>query len=64
MPVGYSLSSNSDTFDMSHSGVTVIEFRGSECVIPKVLQLSNDSHLFASGISTDYCNRIHFLDEV
>ena len=47
-------------FDMSHSGVTVIEFRGSEFVIPKVLQLSNDSHLFASGISTDYCNRIHF----
>lgn len=47
-------------FDFSHSGLTVIEFQGTDFVIPKMLQLSNDSHLFAAGIETDYCNRIHF----
>lgn len=47
-------------FDMGHSGITVIEFKGTEFVIPRMLQLSNDSHLFAGGIETKYCNRIHF----
>lgn len=47
-------------FDISHSNMTVIEFPNEAFVIPKVLQLSNDSHLFASDMSVDYCNRIHF----
>jgi probable phosphoglycerate mutase len=48
-------------FDMGHTGVTVIEFDGKEgLVIPKVIQLSNDSHLFKAGLSTDYQNRIEF----
>ena len=47
-------------FEMGHSGMTVIEFRGDEIVYPRVLQLANDSHIFAAGIPTDYQNRIHF----
>ena len=42
-------------FDMGHSGVTAIYFdeKGEFC-IPKVLQLSNDSHLFKKGILQGY----------
>ena len=47
-------------FDMGHSGMTVIEFAGDGFVVPKVLQLSNDSHLFASNIETKYHNEILF----
>ena len=47
-------------FRMSHSGMTVIEFPNDEIVIPRVLQESNDSHLFAAGIPTNYQNRIYF----
>ncbi len=47
-------------FEMGHSSMTVIEFKDEEFVVPTVLQLANDSHLFAGGISTDYQNRIHF----
>ena len=47
-------------FEMSHSGMTVIDFREDGFTVPRVLQLSNDSHLFAAGISTDYQNTIHF----
>ena len=47
-------------FDMGHSGMTVIEFTGEDLVIPKTLQVSNDSHIFAAGMSTDYQNRVHF----
>ena len=45
-------------FDIGHTGVTVIRIAGSEgdqC-IPKILQLSNDSHLYKEGISTKYHN--------
>lgn len=46
-------------FDMGHTGVTVIEFREENGIsIPRVLQLSNDSHLYRSGMPTDYQNRI------
>lgn len=45
-------------FDMSHTGVTVIEFNGDGIVYPKVLQLSNDSHLFSLGLDTMYNNEI------
>jgi len=47
-------------FDMSHSNMTVIEFAGNDFVIPRALQVSNDSHIFASGMSTDYQNNLHF----
>lgn len=47
-------------FDLQTSGVTVIKFAGEDFVIPKVLQLSNDSHIFAAGIPTNYHNDIHF----
>jgi hypothetical protein len=43
---------------MSHTGVTVIEFNGDGIVYPKVLQLSNDSHLFSMGLDTMYNNEI------
>lgn len=45
-------------FDIGHTGVTVIRITGSEgeSVIPKILQLSNDSHLYKEGISTKYNN--------
>ncbi len=48
-------------FDLSHSSMTVIEFdNSSDLVVPKVLQLSNDSHLYRSGIPTKYNNYISF----
>ncbi|MBQ9098855.1 MAG: histidine phosphatase family protein [Clostridia bacterium] len=47
-------------FDMAHTGMTVIHFEGNGIVIPRVLQLSNDSHLFAQGLPTKYQNQIEF----
>ncbi|MBR0464035.1 MAG: histidine phosphatase family protein [Clostridia bacterium] len=42
-------------FDMQHSGMTVIHFPEKEgWVIPKVLQLSNDSHLYKESLPTLY----------
>lgn len=45
-------------FDIGHTGVTVIRIAGKEgeMCIPKILQLSNDSHLYKEGISTKYHN--------
>ena len=46
-------------FDMGHTGVTAIEFREKNgIVIPRVLQLSNDSHLYREGLPTVYQNRL------
>lgn len=47
-------------FDMGHSGMTVIRF-GEEpgWTAPCVLQLANDSHLYADGLPTSYQNRIY-----
>lgn len=51
-------------FDMSHSNMTVIDFSpertNPELVIPKVLQLSNDSHIYEAGIPTKYQNFLYF----
>ena len=48
-------------FDMGHSAMTVIEFATVDGIaVPKVLQLSNDSHLYREGILTGYHNRIRF----
>ncbi|MCQ2478775.1 MAG: hypothetical protein MJ091_06180, partial [Clostridia bacterium] len=44
-------------FAIQHSGVTVIYFKnGGDSIIPQVLQLSNDSHLYAEGLPTKYDN--------
>lgn len=51
----------STTFDLSHSSVTAIYFEPQEegqTVYPKILQLSNDSHLYKEGILTGYNNGI------
>lgn len=51
-------------FDMGHSGLTVIEFRketeDSDLVIPRVLTLGNDGHLWRDGMPTAYQNQIRF----
>lgn len=42
-------------FDISHSCVTVIAFaEDTKYVYPKILQLSNDSHLFKAGLMEGY----------
>ncbi len=53
-------SSFATRFDMGHSAVTVIDFKGDGFVVPRVLQLSNDSHIFASEMETKYHNEILF----
>jgi len=51
----------STRFDIEHSGMTVIEFKEEEgIVIPKVLTLSNDSHIYRDGLPTVYNRRIRF----
>lgn len=57
MDVPYPLFST--RFDMGHTGVTVIEFAARDgFVVPRMLQMSNDSHLYHEGLSTKYQNRI------
>ena len=48
-------------FDMGHTGVTVIEFSGKQgdLVIPKILYMANDSHLYKEGLGTKYQNRLY-----
>ena len=46
--------------DLEHSSVTAILFEGKKLVIPKVMQLSNDSHIFAAGMDTVYNHYIRF----
>lgn len=51
----------STRFDMSHSCMTVIEFKNlNGYCIPKILQLSNDSHLYKEDLITGYQNLIKF----
>lgn len=48
-------------FDMGHTGMTVIEFDEiNGIVIPKVLSLANDSHIYKDGLPTCYNNSICF----
>ena len=48
-------------FDFGHSSMTVVDFQQfGEYVYPKVLQLSNDSHLYREGILTGYQNEVKF----
>ena len=51
----------STRFDMTHTGLTVIEFADEGGYsYPNVLTLSNDSHLYKSGLPTKYQNRLYF----
>lgn len=47
---------------MTHSGLTVFKFSPREdgIVIPQMLTLSNDSHLYREGLPTKYQNYIYF----
>lgn len=46
-------------FNIQHSGVTAIEFRNrGGIVVPYVLQLSSDAHLWRENLPTKYNNRI------
>lgn len=48
-------------FGMSHSNMTVLHFdENAPEVLPRVLTLSNDSHLYREGLPTFYQNRIYF----
>lgn len=48
-------------FDLTHSSMTVISFEDEEgIVIPKLLTLSNDSHLYREGLPTKYNNKLYF----
>ncbi len=51
----------STRFSISFTGMTVIEFdESNECIVPRVLQLSNDSHIYKEGLPTNYKNRLFF----
>lgn len=48
-------------FDMGHTGMTVIEFREEDgLTVPKVLTMSNDSHIYKEGLPTFYNNTVRF----
>lgn len=48
-------------FDMSHSNLTVIDFNEEGgYAIPRVMTLSNDSHIYKEGLPTKYNNEIYF----
>ena len=47
------------SFDISHSSVTAIYFNeNQEIIYPKILQLSNDSHLYKEGVNCKYNNTL------
>lgn len=50
----------STRFALTHSGMSVIRFAGKKEVIPCLLQLSNDSHLYKEGLPTKYNGEIYF----
>lgn len=48
-------------FDMTHTGVTVIEFPETDgYILPRILTLSNDSHIYNEGLPTKYNGSIYF----
>ena len=48
-------------FDMTHTGVTVIEFKNENgFAYPKILTLSSDSHLYREGLPTKYNGALYF----
>ena len=64
MPQGLGSASSqrrSASFALQHTGMTVVEFRdrGGVCT-PRVLQLSNDAHLYRDGLPLNYQRRLRF----
>lgn len=50
----------STKFDLGHSSMTVIEFKNScDCIVPRVISCSNDSHLYKEGLPTKFNNEIY-----
>lgn len=48
-------------FDMTHSGMTVIEFTARDGVcVPRLLQFSNDSHIYKQDLPLNFQNRLRF----
>lgn len=49
-------------FDMTHTGMTVIEFRTwrDDTTTARMLTLSNDSHLYRDGLPLDYRHLVRF----
>ena len=48
-------------FDISHSSITVIEFKNEDgFAYPKILTLSNDSHIYREGLPTKYNGGVYF----
>lgn len=48
-------------FELCLTGVTVIEFKEEDgCVIPHLLTLSNDAHLYKSGIPAAHSNNLRY----
>ncbi|MBP5610162.1 MAG: hypothetical protein J6X72_02330, partial [Clostridia bacterium] len=48
-------------FDQTCTGMTVIEFKDHDgIVVPKMLELSCDAHLYAADLPTEYNRRIRF----
>lgn len=45
-------------FELEHSGMTVVRFEGDKIVIPRILQMNNDSHMFKAGLPTNYNNGV------
>jgi probable phosphoglycerate mutase len=48
------------TFDLSHSGVTILEFKNYKdgCTAPKCLCLSDTSHIYQAGLPMRYNHRL------
>ncbi len=47
----------SSHFELNHSGMTVIHFgENGDTTIPRMLMMSNDSHLYKEGLPTNYHN--------
>jgi len=47
-------------FDIQHSGMTVIHFpEKTGWVVPKIIQLSNDSHIYREDLPTKYINSFY-----
>lgn len=48
-------------FDLSHSGLTVIEFPEEDGIsIPRICTLSSDAHLYKEGLPTEYNDRFRY----
>ena len=48
-------------FDITHTGLTVIDFGEKEgLAVPRILTLSNDSHLYREGLPTKYNGFLYF----